>query len=288
MDFTKSQYLPENKSNQFKVKIIVKPFLKWAGNKHRVRDNITPYLPERKRLIEPFAGSCAISLATHYENYLIADTNSDLIDMYNHIKYHSDSIIEETEGLFVPENNNSEEFYTLRSEFNEINASIRKSALFIYLNRHCFNGLCRYNRKGKFNVPFGKYKSPKCPTLDILSFSEFSMRAEFVNQSFQETFAMAGKDDVIYCDPPYVPLSATSNFTAYSKESFGPLLQEDLAVIAESTASGGVPVLISNHNIPITRDLYSSALIKSFDVQRLISSKAASRGKVSELLAIYA
>lgn len=265
----------------------IKPFLKWAGNKHRAKHHILPSLPRGKRLIEPFAGSCAISLATDFDSYLIADTNSDLIDMYNFIKYNIDFLVEETEKLFHQKNNNSDKFYYLRTEFNNSITSIRKSAIFIYLNRHCFNGLCRYNKSGKFNVPFGKYKSPTCPTENIIAFHKFAQKAEFISQSFQETFTMVRNEDVVYCDPPYVPLSATSNFTAYSKESFGPPLQEELAFLAELASKNGVPIIVSNHDTAVTRSLYKNARLKSFNVQRLISSKASTRGMAPELLALY-
>lgn len=267
--------------------IVRKPFLKWAGNKNRVKHHIVPRLPKGRRLVEPFAGSCAISLAADFDNYLIADTNGDLIDMYQFIKIDADAIIKEAEALFIATNNDAETFYKLRLEFNEASTSIRKSALFIYLNRHCFNGLCRYNASGGFNVPFGKYSGPNCPSEDILRFAQFAKRCEFRHQSFQDTFGMTELGDVIYCDPPYIPLSATSNFTSYSKESFGPDLQVLLADMAAEAAQNGKPTLVSNHNTPFAEEIYSAAHIEKFEVRRLISSKAETRGTAPELLAIY-
>jgi DNA adenine methylase len=264
-----------------------KPFLKWAGNKNRVKHHIIPRLPAGKRLIEPFAGSCAISLATDFESYLIADANADLIDMYDLIKKDHANVIRQTELFFQPLYNEAEAFYNLRDEFNRSTKSIRKSAIFIYLNRHCFNGLCRYNASGGFNVPFGKYRAPNCPSLEIERFAEFAQRAEFKHQSFEDTFAMAEEGDVIYCDPPYVPLSATSNFTSYAKESFGPLQQQALADAAIQASANGIPTLISNHDVPFARDIYTGAHIEAFEVQRLISSKASTRGLAPELLAIF-
>lgn len=264
-----------------------KPFLKWAGNKNRVKQHILPRLPMGRRLVEPFAGSCAISLATQFDEYLIADINSDLIDMYKYIKNDHQSIIEETEKLFTKENNTDLSFYRLRQNFNDAETSIKKSALFIYLNRHCFNGLCRYNSSGKFNVPFGKYSGPNCPTDEIIKFAEFAQRCEFYHQSFQMTFDMLSDGDVVYCDPPYIPLSSTANFTSYSKDSFGPELQILLSELAFASSRRGVPTLISNHDTPFAKEIYAKARIEKFDVQRLISSKAATRGAAPELLAIY-
>jgi len=268
--------------------IIRKPFLKWAGNKTRAKHHILPHLPEGARLVEPFAGSCAISLATEYESYLIADVNADLIDMYSYIKADAAALIDAAEELFSTGNNSADAFYELRTEFNQSETSIRKSAIFIYLNRHCFNGLCRYNGKGGFNVPFGKYFGPNCPSDEIRSFAEFARRCDFVHQSFESTFAMLKEGDVVYCDPPYVPLSMTSNFTSYAKDDFGPALQIELANAARAAAKRGNKTLISNHDTDWARQIYASAKrIEKFDVQRLISSKASTRGMAPELLAIY-
>lgn len=265
-----------------------KPFLKWAGNKNRVKQHIVPRLPKGGRLVEPFAGSCAISLASNFESYLIADANADLIDMYQFIKLDSEAFIREAERLFDPTNNNADTFYKLRTEFNGSATSVRKSAIFIYLNRHCFNGLCRYNASGGFNVPFGKYSGPTCPSEDIARFADFARRCEFHHQSFEKTFAMTKSGDVIYCDPPYIPLSATSNFTSYAKEGFGPEMQQLLADLASKAASVGKPTLVSNHHTPWALEIYANAAhIEAFEVQRLISSKASTRGMAPELLAIY-
>ena len=264
-----------------------KPFLKWAGNKNRVKQHIVPRLPEGKRLVEPFAGSCAISLASNFDSYLIADANADLIDMYQFIKADAGAVIREAEKLFVLRNNEAEAFYELRLEFNQAVTSVRKSAIFIYLNRHCFNGLCRYNASGGFNVPFGKYSGPTCPSAEIERFADFTQRCEFHHQSFEETFAMTEQGDIIYCDPPYIPLSATSNFTSYAKDGFGPELQILLADLAADAARNRKPTLVSNHHTPWALEIYADAHIEKFDVQRLISSKAATRGMAPELLAIY-
>lgn len=281
------QFLLAIDENVYAAPQRTKPFLKWAGNKNRAKQHILPHLPKGRRLVEPFAGSCAISLATDYDRYLIADANADLIDMYRFIQSDHEAVIRHAEQLFRPDYNQDEAFYRLRAEFNESGTSVRKSAIFIYMNRHGFNGLCRYNSSGKFNVPFGKYRSPTCPSHEIRSFADFAAKAEFVCQSFDATFDRLRDGDVIYADPPYVPLSATSNFTAYAKEPFGPDEQQLLANCARSATAMGRPTLISNHDTPISRELYRDADIHSFDVQRLISSKASTRGVAPELLAVF-
>ena len=147
----------------------MKPFLKWVGGKYKIIDHILKNLPNGKKLIEPFAGSGAVFLNTDFEEYLIADTNTDLINLYKQVQTNGEDFIAYASALFIPDNNTETKFYTLRSEFNDCTEPARKAALFVYLNRHCFNGLCRYNSKGKFNVPFGRYSKPVFPNTAILN-----------------------------------------------------------------------------------------------------------------------
>lgn len=266
----------------------MKPFLKWAGGKYRLADKISEVLPSKHKLIEPFVGSGAVFLNTEYKEYLLADTNSDLIVLYQQIQKNGANFIDSAISLFTPENNTEEKFYQLRSEFNECTDPVRRASLFVYLNRHCFNGLCRYNSKGFFNVPFGRYTKPVFPTEEIMNFHNKSQVAEFVLSDFRNTMKMATLNNVVYCDPPYAPIDATSNFSDYTKEGFGLEDQKDLAKLAMKLQSKGVSVVISNHDTILTRDLYSKAEIISFDVQRFISSKTSDRKKAAELLAIFA
>lgn len=157
----------------------MKPFLKWAGSKYKIIDRILNTLPNGRRLIEPFAGSGAVFLNADFEEYLIADTNSDLINLYKQVQSHGKDFIAYASALFTPDNNTEASFYALRAEFNACTEPARKSALFVYLNRHCFNGLCRYNSKGQFNVPFGRYTKPAFPNIEMLNFHEKSKRAVF-------------------------------------------------------------------------------------------------------------
>jgi DNA adenine methylase len=198
------------------------------------------------------------------------------------------SFVDFSMGLFTPENNTEARFYALRDEFNACTDIRRRAALFIYLNRHCFNGLCRYNAKGGFNVPFGRYTQPQFPLAEILNFHEKSQAAEFVLSDFRRTLSQVSGHAVVYCDPPYAPIDATSNFSDYTKEGFGPQDQKDLATAARSLQGQGIPVVISNHDTDFTRALYENAKIEAFDVQRFISSKASNRKKAAEMLAVFA
>lgn len=266
----------------------MKPFLKWAGNKYQIVERIKALLPYGKRLIEPFVGSGALFLNTHYPCYLLADANPDLIHLYHQLQTGGQAFIDDCRTFFVPENNQPEQFYALRDRFNGTTDAREKAALFVYLNKHCYNGLCRYNAKGGFNVPFGKYTKPYFPEVEMQFFYEHAQRALFQQANFVETMEMAEPGDVVYCDPPYVPLSATANFTSYSADKFGTAEQAKLAEMAARLAAREIPVVISNHDTPYTREAYARAQEKVyFAVQRFISCDGANRAKADEVLAVF-
>jgi DNA adenine methylase len=266
----------------------VKPFLKWAGNKYQIIDRITRILPPGDKLIEPFVGSGAVFMNTDYPEYILADTNVDLINMYKYIQTHGHSFIKYAKSFFTAENNCKDKYYALRDEFNSTKSIKKKSAIFIYLNKYCYNGLCRYNSKGKFNTPFGRYTKPYFPEKEMLHFFNKSQTATFLIQGFEEIMNEAKKGDVVYCDPPYVPLSSTANFTAYSSAGFSMAQQIQLARLAEKLSGRGVPVIISNHRTEFIHQEYKKADIHSFDVQRFISTKGDNRTKAPEILALFA
>ncbi|MDK7224658.1 Dam family site-specific DNA-(adenine-N6)-methyltransferase, partial [Proteus mirabilis] len=135
-------------------------FLKWAGGKYPLVDDIKRHLPQGNCLIEPFMGAGSVFLNTEYDSYILADINSDLIHLYNTVKLYPEKFMKDAQLLFTPQMNNAEEFYQLRQDFNQSTDPYQRSVLFLYLNRHCYNGLCRYNSKGEYNVPFGRYKKP--------------------------------------------------------------------------------------------------------------------------------
>ncbi|MCF8563614.1 Dam family site-specific DNA-(adenine-N6)-methyltransferase [Alicyclobacillus tolerans] len=182
----------------------MKPFLKWAGNKYRIISKILELIPPGSRLIEPFAGSAAVFLNTDYEKNLINDLNSDLINLYSTLKNYGPAFVSECKPLFTSEANSADVYYRLRDEFNSIHNARRKAVLFLYLNRHGYNGLCRYNNEGGFNVPFGRYKKPYFPESEMMMFYHKSQSAEFVSDDFETVMRQAQPGDVIYCDPPYV------------------------------------------------------------------------------------
>lgn len=265
----------------------MRPFLKWAGNKFRIIERVKKRLPQGKRLVEPFVGSGAVFLNTEFERYLLCDSNRDLITLYTLLKDESAAFIDSVRPLFSERHNTPERYYALREEFNHCEELPRRAALFVYLNRHGYNGLCRYNASGGFNVPFGRYKRPYFPEEEMLAFARKAQRAQFRHQDFATTMKNCRRGDVIYCDPPYLPLSPSANFTSYSAGGFAMPQQQQLAELSIHCASRGIPVLISNHNTPIARDIYQGATLQRFFVQRYISCNGTQRNKAGELLALF-
>lgn len=269
----------------------MRPFLKWAGNKFRIIDRVKKSLPAGQRLVEPFAGSGAVFLNTDYEEYLLCDANRHLIELYTILRDEGTPFIEEARHYFDGRHNNESSYYELREEFNLTRSRETRAALFIYLNRHGYNGLCRYNAKGRFNVPFGRYKRPYYPERELHAFHLKAQRAEFQLSEFEQTLEGTRAGDVVYCDPPYVPLSASSNFTSYSAGGFTMAQQQRLAKLAQQSAERGIPVVISNHSTEQIRAIYREAggrCGRAFGVQRYISCNGGRRHKANELLALFA
>ncbi|WP_370615069.1 adenine-specific DNA-methyltransferase [Citrobacter portucalensis] len=262
-------------------------FLKWAGGKYPLLDDIKRHLPQGECLIEPFVGAGSVFLNTDFSRYILADINSDLISLYNIVKTRTDEYVQASRELFMPETNQAEVYYRFREEFNASQDQFRRAVLFLYLNRFGYNGLCRYNLRGEFNVPFGRYKKPYFPEAELYHFAEKAQNAEFHCLSYEECMDRADSNSVVYCDPPYAPLSATANFTAYHTNSFSPKEQAHLAEMAEKLVSKQIPVLISNHDTPDTREWYRAAKHFQVKVRRSISSNGGTRKKVNELLALY-
>lgn len=267
--------------------IKVRPFLKWAGNKYHCLEPILNALPTAARLIEPFAGSAVVCMNTDYPATILAEENADLIRLFQCIQKEGTSFINYCQKWFIPQNNHADQYYQFRQQFNELRQSRRKAAMFLYLNRHGYNGLCRYNASGIYNVPFGRYLKPYFPYQEMLRFHQKSHSITLLHADFRKTFMIAKPHDVIYCDPPYVPLQQCSNFSAYTGKKFTEADQMDLITCALDAVNRGITVLISNHDTPWTREQYDSAEIHSFPVRRFINCKTNQRLPVQELLAIF-
>lgn len=276
-----------------------KPFLKWAGNKFRVLPHLIPHIGDPKRYIEPFGGSLSVALNISADEYILNDINKDLYCLYTNV---DKEFVGECRELFTDENNTRERYLELRKEFNSEQDCRKRAKLFLYLNKHAFNGLSRYNSKGEYNVPYGKEnKDSKTgrivktkahfPEQELNYFRDvFSNRkVEFFNTSFSDEalYKNVSSGDVVYFDPPYVPASDTANFTDYATEGFSYEQQVQLAELAESLANRGAKVIVSNHDTPVSRELYKNAQIYPIEVRRSISAKGSSRKKANELIAVY-
>ena len=228
-------------------------------------------------------------LNTSFRRYLLADGNPDLIDVYKRLLREQGRFIAACRRLFSEENNSADRYYAYRDEFNSSRSRRRRAELFVYLNRHCYNGLCRYNSKGQFNSPFGLYRRPYFPEREMQQFITAAGKAEFMHAGFDDSMARARRGDVVYCDPPYAPLSATACFTDYHTGGFRWPDQVRLADLAARLADRGVQVVVSNHDTADIRRLYqdAGAQLEFLQVRRNISCRADGRKPVAELLAVF-
>ncbi|WP_438336195.1 DNA adenine methylase [Providencia hangzhouensis] len=266
-----------------------KTILKWAGSKVRIMNQLHPHLPKAKRLVEPFAGSCAVMMNTDYEQYLVADANPDLINLYETLTILPESMLIEALPLF--RRNNSADYYLARSEFNDSKQALsrlRQASLFLYLNRHCFNGLCRYNQQGKFNVPFGQYKAPYFPKSEIDSFCDkaYLTKTQILNLEWQDTLSLVDFSDGVYCDPPY--MGGRDSFTQYHTAGFTNADHEALAIaLKDINDIQGNPITVSNS--PEAKELYADLgfTIHEIEAPRSIAGKG-KRTPAKEIIAVLA
>lgn len=267
----------------------MKPLLKWVGGKQRLVDEIVKRMPKKYgRYYEPFAGGAALFFHLEPENAFLADTNGDLIAMYKAVTHVPEDVIAELAKL--KRRHSPAAYYRIRERWNTARATMdpaRAAAMFIYLNRTCFNGLWRVNADGHFNVPIGKYVNPAIhnPAL-VRAASKVLLTTSLQQQPFDVSCSWAQPGDFVYFDPPYDPISATSSFTGYAKAGFGAEMQAKLADEAHALSSRGVHVMLSNNNTPLIRKLYPRGRWKHHRVKisRPINSKADGRGDVVELI----
>ena len=282
---------------------LAKPFLKWAGGKTQLLDEIEQRLPqglsaaEIDTYIEPFVGGGAVFfyIAQKYnkiERFYLFDINQDLVNCYNAIKSDVDSLIDELRFLeteFLRKRSGRKDFYyEIRDQFN----ADRSPAKLIFLNKTCYNGLYRVNRKGEFNVPFGDYKNPTiCNEENLRSVSTLLQKAKITCGDFTDSEKYIDNHTFVYFDPPYRPLSATASFTSYSKNSFSEQDQIKLAQFCRQIHSRGAKFLLSNsdpknenQNDRFFEDHYKEFTIDTVKAARAINCKASARGQIRELI----
>lgn len=263
------------------------PIVKWAGGKSRLLDELCARAPASfNRYFEPFAGGAAMYFRVAPQTAVLADVNRDLIATYTEVANRVEEVLEHLamhRGL-----HSKPHYYAVREAWNDPGDNpdpTARAAAFIYLNKTCYNGLWRVNRRGLFNVPMGRYREPRIFDPHAMRAASRALRrAELLAAPWHEAVACAEAGDFIYFDPPYQPLSATANFTSYTSDAFGAADQEQLAASARKLAQRGCHVMISNSDTPLIRDLYSDFNIATVKCARAINSKASRRGQVSEVV----
>lgn len=292
----------------------VRPFVKWVGGKSKLIPQMEQYYPKELKekkidvYIEPFIGGGAI-LIDILKKYNIKkiyafDINKNLINCYNIIKDKVDSLVLELkkleeEYLKLDDENRKEYYYDIRKKYNLINIENEKEALekttyFIFLNKTCFNGLYRENRRGQFNVPIGKYKNPTiCDEKNLIELSKLIKNVTFINGDYRESYKYIEENTFIYFDPPYRPINKTSSFTSYSKEDFNDENQKELGEYFRkiNDNNSNVKLMLSNSNPKNNNEeddffeqIYNGFKINEIKANRMINSNKEKRGKISELL----
>lgn len=268
-----------------------KPFVKWAGGKRQIMNEIMKYVPfNYNTYYEPFVGGGAVFFELAPKKAVLNDYNKELINVYECIKDES-KFEKMCAELNRHEANHSEEYYYSvrnldrdKKLFNKI-ADYKRAARTIYLNKACFNGLYRVNSKNEFNVPFGKknkvntYEGQNLGIVHcILNFNDIKL----LSTDFEEAVKTAKKGDFVYLDPPYD--SDTSTFNSYTEDGFGKKEQERLAKLYKELSDRGCYVMLSNHNTKLIRELYKNFNIYVIKAKRNINSNGKKRGKVEEVI----
>ena len=285
-----------------------KPFLKWAGGKTRLLPELLPYIGTPNTFVDVFCGGGSVSLNVECKQLISNDINPHLIGLYNHVRNNDSNIFTE---YFKDSNCNKETYIELRGKFNSLDDGIEKSKLFVYLNKHSFNGLTRYNRSGFYNVPFGRITKSKeeqdgvtiikenissfneasisALQQDIKSFKEKMIDTNFTCSSFDnpKLYESLTKGDVVYFDPPYISLNDTAFFTDYFSGGFAMEEQTKLASMAEKLSSQGVRVIISNSHTPTTEKIFEKGNFNVVEARRAIGASSHTRKKQAEYIIVY-
>lgn len=270
-----------------------KPFVKWAGGKRALLEILCASLPQKfNAYFEPFLGGGALFFELANKGLLqgkkayLNDKNAELINAYLAIQKEPQKLLNELN--LMQKAHSKEHFYSIRALDREVNFStlspIFRAARFIYLNKTCFNGLCRYNAKGQFNTPFGAYKNPKIYDEMLILNAHYALQdAIILNEDFEFVRDLAKKGDFVYFDPPYFPLNSTSNFTSYT-QNFLENEQIRLYALFCDLNSRGVKLLQSNSNTDFIKNLYKNFQIQAIQAKRAINCKGDKRGTVSEFV----
>lgn len=268
---------------------LVTPVLKWVGGKRQLLPEIKKYIPKRyTTYYEPFLGGGAVLFELQPKKAIVNDLNTELINVYRIIKDSPYELINELKKF----KNDEETFYAIRNidrnkeKFEKLNP-IQKAARIIYLNKTCFNGLYRVNSSGEFNSPFGRYKNPNIVNdKTILAVNKYFNTNEitFKNTDFEESLSDISKGSFVYLDPPYDPVSKTSNFTGYNQGGFGDEEQIRIKTMCDKLTKKGIKFLLSNSATSFIKELYKDYTIEIVNAKRCVNSRADKRGEIEEVL----
>ncbi len=262
------------------------PLLKWAGGKGQLLKQFAPHLPCPEDIhcyYEPFVGSAALYFHLRPARAQLSDRNEKLIEVYQVVRDDLDSLI----PVLQQHKNERDYYYEVRRQEPAQLTPAERAARLLFLNRTCYNGLYRENSSGAFNVPFGRYKNPKiCDEPRLRAASQALQEVELRGGDFTEAVRDAQKGDFVYFDPPYVPLSATSNFTGYNRYGFSAADHQRLAATFQELSDRGCRAMLSNSSAPFVRELYDGRGFRILEVQarRNINSNGKRRGPITELL----
>lgn len=264
------------------------PFVKWVGGKGKLRHALGAMLPrgvELMRHVEPFVGGGAMFFALRPERALLCDVNPDLINTYLSVRDEVSSVIQHLGKL--AQGHGEERYYEVRDRYNahKNKTQAERAAMFIYLNKTCFNGLHRVNKKGAFNVPMGRYTNPTIlDASGLYAASAQLSSAEIKRQTFESLLSDARPGDFVYLDPPYEPVSRTANFTSYAQDGFGQAEQTRLRDVVRELDRRGCKLMLSNSDVPFIRDLYRGFQIDSVLAPRAVSCDSKNRGPAQEVV----
>jgi DNA adenine methylase len=264
-----------------------RPFIKWVGGKRQLLDEIKKHIPnEFDRYFEPFVGGGALFFDLQKKSSFINDYNPELTNLYEVVKSDPNELIKD-----LKKHKNSEDYYYhLRSldrdpaKYKRL-SKVQRASRFIFLNKTGYNGLYRVNKKGYNNVPYGRYKNPAIfDEENILECSKLLQSTVITTGDFENIKEFVKKGDFIYLDPPYVPLNATSNFTAYTDRGFDDDMQFRLKELCDFIKSKGAYFLQSNSYTDFILDLYKDYEIVTVEANRALNCKPEGRGKIREVL----
>ncbi len=270
---------------------LASPFLKWAGGKTQLLGNVLQWLPERmETYFEPFIGGGAVFFALanegRFRSAVIADANPELVETYRVVR---DALEPLLEKLSEHQTHALDEhyYYQMRATDSKALSPIERAARLLYLNKTCFNGLYRVNKKGQFNVPFGRYPQPRVVNEAALRAASRALQgAVILNSDFEAVAAHAKAGDGIYFDPPYVPISTTSSFNSYHCQPFDDAEQARLLGVYQGCWARGVTAVLSNSDCDKTRQLYRGLWVETVYASRAINSVGSARGRITEVLVV--